>query len=301
VVENAHHGAIMELCAQGELLVSAGDDGRACFWNTSTWALLGEIRHDIPEVSAVNSAEFVGSSQLLTSCDDQRAYLWKLDRDGEGLQPPGDHSCVEVVPGHHWIVMAARASPTDPSLVATAGFDGGVRLWRIGAGPQRTLRDGGGGLDDLQFLSACWSANGRQLWTGNDEGGVICWDVETGTVVQQFRFRAGPVTDCQCSPSGRMAFVSHDEVAICDDETARRMSWQVEGVGRLWRARWLDDEKLVLSNSAGNLTWYGADGQRLVTAETGREAWALTTLSCGRVIVGTRDGALLAVEQSLGA
>ena len=295
-VEDAHVGAIMDLCAQGELLVSAGTDGRARLWDMPSWALLGELRHDVPETRAVNSAEFVGSSRLLTACDDQRAYLWQLDRDNGVLRPPGDHSCLEVVSGHHWLVMAARASPTDPDLVATVGFDGGVRLWRIGVGPKRSLRDAGG-ENDPSFHSACWSADGRYLWAGDGVGRVTCWDIVTRAIAEECRMHAGAVTDCQCSPSGQMAFASSNEVLVRDNVTAQRTSWRVEGVDHIWRARWLDDEELVIVTSAGDVAWHTADGQRLAAAQTGREAWGLAVLAGGRVVVGTRDGALLAVDR----
>lgn len=94
-----------------------------------------------------------------------------------------------------------------------------------------------------------------------------------------------------------MAFASSNEVLVRDNVTAQRTSWRVEGVDHIWRARWLDDEELVIVTSAGDVAWHTADGQRLAAAQTGREAWGLAVLAGGRVVVGTRDGALLAVDR----
>ena len=83
-----------------------------------------------------------GRAMLVASADGS-AVVWKLVRSGGGglRAPPVVSVIAHAVPSS--FVYSARFHPASPSVVVTAAYDGGLRLWDVRGGG-----DAGGGADD---------------------------------------------------------------------------------------------------------------------------------------------------------
>ena len=78
----------------------------------------------------------------------------------------------QVFSGHSAAVYAVDSSP-DGSLVATASFDGTVKLWKVADGAERIVFSGHKG----KVMSVAFSPDGRSLVSGGEDKTVKLWDV----------------------------------------------------------------------------------------------------------------------------
>lgn len=111
--------------ADETLVLTASLDGTARLWGLQTGSPMGVLGHD----AAITAARFgtLGRRVQTFSVRDGTARLWSIDpvsRLAERLTHPN----------HVWDVAMAPAPPdlapdADAVLLASAGFDGGVRLW----------------------------------------------------------------------------------------------------------------------------------------------------------------------------
>jgi|GEM_PF-1603927 WD40 repeat protein len=78
----------------------------------------------------------------------------------------------QVFSGHSATVYAVDSSP-DGSLVATASFDGTVKLWKVADGAERIVFSGHKG----KVMSVAFSPDGRSLVSGGEDKTVKLWEV----------------------------------------------------------------------------------------------------------------------------
>jgi WD40 repeat protein len=118
----------VDFSADGELIVTASEDGAARVWQVRTGQLVGEpMRHSRPkseDMKTVYSASFSPDGlRIVTAALDGTARIW----DAACGQPLGS-----PLP-HGGPVHAARFSP-DGQRVTTASEDGIARLWDVPTG-----------------------------------------------------------------------------------------------------------------------------------------------------------------------
>ena len=141
-VLRGHGGPVRGLAmgAETRLLVSGGFDHVVIEWDLARNAARRVLRfHD----GAVNAVAMLGGDCFASASEDTRIAIWC----GDGVAP------LRVLTGHNGPVTALAAVPGDGGRLASASFDGTVRLWDSARGDgtaaarrSQIARDGAGGI-----------------------------------------------------------------------------------------------------------------------------------------------------------
>ena len=181
----------------------------------------------------VNSVAFdAAGTRIATGGDDRTARIWNLD----GTPGP-------ILAHPHRVLGVAWSR--DDRWLATAGWDGTLRLWDATTGELLRAIDGG----PVQFLEVAFGPDDRWLIAGGHAGEVTVWSIATGVRIANYEGHTGPVTAARFSPDGALVATS------ADDQTAR--VWDAATGTELVRR---GHDYAVMQ-----LRW-SADGQRLYTA-----------------------------------
>jgi ribosome assembly protein 4 len=141
-------------------------------------------------VAAAKYAKAKGSGgELLASgSDDFTLFLWRPSEGKKAL-------C--RMTGHVQLVNAAAFS-ADGNLLASASFDGSVRLWSGRTGKfVATLRGHVGAVYQL-----AWSADSRLLASGSKDSTVKVWEVQSKKLLEDLPGHADEVFTVDWSPDG---------------------------------------------------------------------------------------------------
>jgi WD40 repeat protein len=145
---------------------------------------------------------------------------------------------------HSALVHGLALSP-DGKQLATAGFDGAVRLWNAESGQEvRTLSGHAGPVYCVAF-----SADGQSLVSCGDDKTVRLWSPAEGKSVKELKGHGGVVDAVAFSPDGRQVASASADKSV-----------------RLWNVA--DGQGKPLGNHGGSVyaVAFAADGQRLATA-----------------------------------
>jgi hypothetical protein len=160
---------------------------------------------------------------------------------------------------HEGFILAVAYSPDGKSL-ATAGFDGTVRVWDPGSGQLTRLL-----LGHTAFVTAlAWSPDGKGLASAGWDRTVRWWDVASGQPLRTFETGMGRVHGIAWSPKGEALAVAQQGGAVSLWDVASDRSRTLEGhQGDANAVAWSPDGSTVASG--------GADGAvRLWEAASGR-------------------------------
>ena len=271
---DAHRGGVYaaRFSPDGEIIATAGEDGKAKIWDLSgqqlaelkghrgpvynlsfspdgkeiatagqdgtvrLWDLSGrQLQQTKAYKDRVSSVSFSPNGKLLlTASDDGRIKLW--NRSGQQQAE---------LKGHSGLVYAANFSPGGEQIAA-AGQDGKVRLWNLSGQQLIELEGDRGQVSNLSF-----SPDGRYLASAGEESTVTLWDLSKKQVqeLNQHRYRVYGVS---FSPDGqRLATAGGDGTVIL---------WSLSEELPILLTRLESHQGLVYDLS------FSPDGQHLVTA-----------------------------------
>ncbi|MGA5120943.1 nSTAND1 domain-containing NTPase [Streptomyces pseudogriseolus] len=299
----------------GTLLASAGADGTARWWNTSTGK---EVRPRSLDEGNMWAVEFSPDGRTLATGGDDGAVLWDaatgerlrtltrygmtvsaltFSPDGRTLATGGD-GAVQLwnvstgaqrltLAGHGTAVQSVDFSP-DGLTLATAGYTDAV-LWDAVTGERRRTLIGHSDRNTLWSLE--FSPTGRTLLSGENGGKVRLWDASTGKVLRTTS--TGPETgmlQAVYSPDARLlATVGSEEhtVELWDSSTGTRLRTISGHTGDVLALRFSPDGRtLAAGDEDGDIRlWDTTRGQeRRVLTEDDTTVTAVTFSPDGRTL-----------------
>lgn len=133
--------------------------------------------------------EACGAELLASGSDDFTSFLWS---------PAAGKKPITRMTGHVQLVNNVAFSP-DAQWLASASFDGSVRLWVARTGKfAATLRGHVGAVYQL-----CWSSDSRMLASGSKDSTIKVWDLKTRKLKEDLPGHADEVYAVDWSPDGR--------------------------------------------------------------------------------------------------
>ena len=216
-----HTGAVysMDWSRDGKRILSGALDNTARLWDAETGKPIKTIGHQNGVLNAVFTLD---GKKAITVGYNREVWLWDLET-GKPAGSNADHTAgvrgLSIVPGG--------------KLVATAGFDGTVRLLDIETCKQ-TLLCKGTHVGGAWFVAV--SPDGKRVASSGNDGLVLLHDAETGELLKTFRGHAGGVHGVAYSPDGsRILSAGYDRTArvwdVASGKEVQRLYDHEDGVG----------------------------------------------------------------------
>jgi WD40 repeat protein len=158
----------------------------------------------------------------------------------DGFSEPG----IKELRGHRRTVVFGIAFSSNDRFLASASFDGTVRIWDTGSG--RTVRVLAGHRGGA--FSVAFSPDGSYVASGSGDGVIRIWDFATAQIIRTIRAHDGQITALAFSPDGaRLVSGSQDK---------KIKIWEVRS-GRMGTA-------IVMPAPAGSVE-FSPDGRHLLS------------------------------------
>lgn len=186
-----HGGPVraLALSADGRIALSGSFDTSAILWGIETGTALTVLRH---HDGAVNAVAALPGGLFATAGEEGRIAIWRMGR----AEPE------RVIAGHGASVAGLAVSPDGASL-ASASWDGTVRLTPLGGGEARVFTGHRGPVNAVAF-----TADGRALVTGGHDATLRISPVDGGP--QRSVTLGTPVNGVVVAPDGGIAAAGAD-------------------------------------------------------------------------------------------
>ncbi len=260
--------------ADGEYLLSGGDDNTARIWETTTGKTRSVLQgHSRPLESCAFSAD---GRQVLSGGQEGQIKIWSLF-DYKELRAPQ----ARVLEGHDDAILAA-AFARDGRQIVTASRDHTARLFDSASGKcLRVLKEG----HDFLVSRAIYFANGKLLLTAAGDNSVRIWDARSGAQLSSIE---GTGRNATAAVSRDSKWILTGTPEQNDAESHARIAlWKLDADGKSPRAHQLANPAFgsghrsivtaVAISPDGRWLFSGdeAGAGRLWNASTGELAFAL--------------------------
>lgn len=288
--------------ADGNRLVSVGDDHRICVWQTRTGRRLRTLDGHTNWVGDLTVHE--PSRLLVTASEDGTVRLWNLDDGGDApiatcaisttgvrsvaMSPDGDQIACGGSDGSLRLLSPVSRQPGPPvqahagslnalvylpgNLLASGGGDGRLRLWDperlTSLGELPTMGDG------ISTLAA--HAETNSLASAGADGVVRLWDLDQRQCVRTLQGHTGAIHAIDWTADGRRVVSGGNDQSVrlwstVDGTCQRQLVGHVQGV---WGVAWSPDGRDIASghDDYGVRIWDAASGICVATLE-GHTQW----------------------------
>lgn len=284
---SGHQATIRDLkfSPDGQWLASSGDDGRVYLWSRD-----GELKQTLETaITGIWGIDFSPDSQTLAVAGSaSQLQIWRLDgRLMRRIDTGGAPSGVRVV----------VHSPVE-DLIALGGNDGSITFWTTGGERRLSLSHGQEPIHAIAF-----SPDGDLIISGSIDKSIRIWS-RNGELLKEMTHHEASVESLDFSPNGETFIsASHDKTLALWSRTGHLLETYQGHRAVVWDAAYGPDGQMLASTGADNTvrlwqarsdfqssfqglpvtvylkTFYGHDGQSLVTVGTGS----------GLVFVSARD------------
>ncbi|MEH2208671.1 MAG: caspase family protein [Nostoc sp.] len=255
-----HEGIVnsVAISADGQTIVSGGEDGMVWLWNRQGLPLAELLRgHE----GIVNSVAISADGQTIVSgSSDGTMRLWNL----QGLP------LAELLRGHESYVNSVAIS-ADGQTIVSGSSDGTVRLWnRQSLSLTESFRSHQGHVSSVAI-----SAYGQTIVSGGSDGTLRLWNLQ-GLPLAELRGHEGIVNSVAISADGQTI------VSVGDDGTLRL--WNLQGLPLAEPLRGheggvnsvaisTDGQTIVSGGSDGTVRLWNRQGLPLAEPLRGHEGW----------------------------
>jgi cytochrome c len=289
-----HGGPVraVAVSADGKSAISASFDSSAIRWSLTRNAAEQVLRfHD----GAVNAAAFLNDGRSATAGEDGRIAIWNA----------GEPAPVAVLQGHTAPIVALAVSP-DGATLASAAWDGSVRLWPLAGGAPRVLEGHQQNVNGVAFapgggavISAGYDAAVR-IWPLTDappvittlptplnsvavasDGEIVAGGADgkvyflspSGELRGELAAASTPLIAVAVSPDGALVAAAgiRGSVAVIE-RRERKLARTLVGPGLpVWSAAFLPDSRTLITGGADRMVrrWDAQSGDHIGTVAMG--------------------------------
>jgi len=286
-----HRGAVNAcvVTADGQRVISAGDDGTLKVWNLENGRVIATL---VGHASWVSACAVTADGRVVVSASgDRRLKVWNLD-SGRALatlegQVYPVNACAVTADGQRLVSASADGAPDGKR-------DGIVKVWDLEN--RRVLATLKAHAD---WVKACAiTADGRYVVSASSDRMLKVWQWESGRELARLQGHDGKVNGCAITADGRrVVSASYDGLLkVWDLESGRELVTLKGHLGPVNACTVTADGKCVISASNDRTlkVWDLESGREVVTLEghAGAVRGCAVTPDGRRVISASEDGTL---------